>query len=202
MIFKIADLLAPHHCLNCQKIGSILCDCCKKDFLNSPNMKLKQNYGFDQIYCFGQNKGLLKKLIYHYKLDSTPEIAEILAEIILKTLPDSNFIIIPLTGHNFNIKARGFDHIKLITDNLQQKSKIKVLDCLQNQAQKAQKDLSAQERLKNVQNAFICSKRLIPKERYLLFDDILTTGASTKSCLKVLKSAGAKHVSLLILAKS
>ena len=69
---------------------------------------------------------------------------------------------------------------------------------------KQQMRLNARERLKNVCNAFAVpmGKELaqIAEKRWLLIDDVSTTGATGRACAKALKHAGAAEVRMLTLA--
>jgi competence protein ComFC len=58
-----------------------------------------------------------------------------------------------------------------------------------------QTNLSLMEREENISNAFQAKhKRLIEGRTFLLVDDVITTGATTKECGKVLLENGADKV--------
>lgn len=62
---------------------------------------------------------------------------------------------------------------------------------------------TAEERRKNLKNAFeIAHKELISNKCVLLIDDVLTTGSTGEACAKELKKAGAKAVYLLTIARA
>lgn len=61
--------------------------------------------------------------------------------------------------------------------------------------------LSAKERMKNLKGAFKTSGK-INNMRLLLVDDVMTTGATARECSKTLKSAGAKEVIVITLARA
>ena len=67
---------------------------------------------------------------------------------------------------------------------------------------RTQTQLSRQERLANVHNAFAMrgSQRL-NGERIVLVDDVLTTGATTSACARVLRAAGAGDVCVWTVAR-
>jgi len=56
-----------------------------------------------------------------------------------------------------------------------------------------------QTRLKNLKNAFALKPRttVSPATRYVIVDDVFTTGATLNSCAKVLRSAGARHIDVV-----
>ena len=62
--------------------------------------------------------------------------------------------------------------------------------------------LSREEREENVRNAFAMRRgRRLNGERIVLLDDVLTTGATTSACAKVLRSAGAGEVCVWTVAR-
>lgn len=66
-----------------------------------------------------------------------------------------------------------------------------------------QVDLSFEERSDNVKGAFLLTDRSKVKNKVvLLVDDVLTTGATSEECAKLLKKAGAKKVLVLCLART
>ena len=64
-----------------------------------------------------------------------------------------------------------------------------------------QTELSRKERLENVKSAFEVEGD-VSGLRILLFDDVMTTGATLRECAKALKKAGAKEVLALALARA
>lgn len=60
---------------------------------------------------------------------------------------------------------------------------------------RTQTQLSREERLENVRNAFAMRNgQRLKGERIILLDDVFTTGATTSACARVLKAAGAGEV--------
>ena len=65
--------------------------------------------------------------------------------------------------------------------------------------------LAPAERQRNMRNAFAVSARHAPQlqgKRVLLLDDVLTTGASAQAAAQVLRAAGAKHIGVVVLART
>ncbi len=68
---------------------------------------------------------------------------------------------------------------------------------------KEQKLLSAEQRIKNVKDAFKVDAVLINGlDKVILFDDVMTTGATISECTKILKKAGIKKVFAVTVAKT
>jgi ComF family protein len=67
---------------------------------------------------------------------------------------------------------------------------------------RTQTQLSRQERLANVRNAFAMRKgQRLNGERVVLVDDVFTTGATTNACARVLMGAGAGEVCVWTVAR-
>ncbi|OPX21345.1 MAG: hypothetical protein B1H03_06760 [Planctomycetales bacterium 4484_113] len=67
---------------------------------------------------------------------------------------------------------------------------------------RSQVGLGASDRFRNVRNAFAVPPRMLPQvenRSVLLFDDLITTGATVNAAARALKSAGAKKVYALSL---
>jgi predicted amidophosphoribosyltransferase len=69
-------------------------------------------------------------------------------------------------------------------------------------ATKTQTLLSRAERLANVRRAFAMREgEKLPGHQIVLIDDVLTTGATTSACAKVLRNAGAAKVCVWTVAR-
>jgi ComF family protein len=65
-----------------------------------------------------------------------------------------------------------------------------------------QKTLSGIERRRNLKGAFALKSGTIVKDyRLLLVDDVMTSGATADSCARILKDAGARQISVAVVAK-
>ncbi len=217
-ILNPLDLLAPHTCRGCGRIGKPLCDRCKKYIIVNhsnycPNCKSKNPTGkcnkcknLPQIFVVDERSNLIGKLIHDYKYNSVRALAQPLAELLDQTLPviQGNVSIVPLPTISNHIRSRAFDHILLLA---------KKLNKLRNQNYKIEKILTrsnntvqvgADEKTRKNQAALAYGikkqSKLNPETTYLLLDDVWTTGASMKAALKKLQEAGAFKIIIAILA--
>ncbi|MGL5478655.1 MAG: ComF family protein, partial [Clostridium sp.] len=68
---------------------------------------------------------------------------------------------------------------------------------------KDQKTLTIRERKNNVKNVFEGKNiNLIKGNKFILIDDVITTGATIEEGVRVLKKYGAKEIKILTIAKS
>ena len=69
----------------------------------------------------------------------------------------------------------------------------------------AQSALAREERLRNVAGSFILApehRHRLRAARVVLVDDVMTTGASLEAACRVLRHAGAAHITTLVLART
>ena len=101
-------------------------------------------------------------------------------------------------------QKRGYNQTELITKKIAKALEIqedsKTLIKIKNT--KTQSKLSKIQRLENIKNVFyIKDKEKIQNKKVILFDDIITTGATINECAKILKQKGAKKIVVLAIAK-
>ena len=74
---------------------------------------------------------------------------------------------------------------------------------MDNKETKIQKTLKREERMENLKDAFeIINEKDIKGKKFILLDDVMTTGATLNEGVKVLKKYGAVEIKILTLAKS
>lgn len=212
------ELLAPHSCRGCGRLGTLLCDCCKNYIINRetnicPICKNKTSHGkcrkhasFPVNYNLGERSELLDLLIHDYKYHSVRALSGILAELVNDVLPElpSDAILVPLPTATHHIRERGFDHTWLMAKKLARLQRIKIRPVLLREKNTVQVGADRKARLNQAEHAYsINPKMTIDSEvTYILFDDIWTTGASMKTAIKKLRQAGAIKIIVILLAIS
>jgi len=114
-------------------------------------------------------------------------------------------VVVPVPLHKKRLKERGFNQALFLAEAVAGRAGMRLsLDALvRTRYTRPQVDLDHSERKKNVRGAFAVAR---PSEfsglRVLLVDDVYTTGATVNECAKVLKSAGAREVLVLTVARA
>lgn len=231
MLKFLLDLLFPKFCLNCNKEGSYLCQDCfslidifKRQycpFCSYPKVVLdgktciscRKSKKLTGLYCSASyDNFIVKKLINQFKYRPyIKELAKPLAFLImahlinLNNLPDfKEFILIPVPLHKKKLKQRGFNQANEIGKELSDKLKIPIFNnvLIKIKQTPAQVELKKEQREKNIKGVFICQKsELVGGKKILLIDDIFTTGATMEECARVLKTAGAKEIWGMVVAR-
>jgi ComF family protein len=162
--------------------------------------------GFDQVYTFGSYEGPLRKLIQVFKYQGVRPLAPVLGGFLRRALPIQEHFdfIVPMPLHWRRRWSRGFNQSALLAREIARRFDSPVKSILRRvRFTPSQAGLTNAARRANMSGAFrIKSGAQIKGKRVLLIDDVLTTGATAAACARVLKRAGAAHVTLLALART
>ena len=227
MSLSFLDLLFPKRCVFCGKIDSYLCPLClkkirfcqfqvcpvcqKASITGAVHPRCRTKYSLDGLTSISQFEGPVKAAIKKIKYKWVADLAEDLVGIVLenlwkeKWLPDDKFTIISVPLSPRREKWRGFNQSALLGKILAQKLELEFNGQILKKIKdtKPQVELSADERKKNLNEAFkVVDKSQVFGKSFLLVDDMVTTGSTLRNCASTLKRAGAKKVWALTLARS
>ena len=206
-IISPLDLIAPHSCRGCGRLGSVLCDRCKNNIIKQNHHPQPHHVpkNFPPIFAVGERTGLLDILIHDFKYDSVRALSPILAQFINATLLNTpNAIIVPIPTASSHIRARGLDHTSLLAKHLATLRHLKVQKILLRTENTTQVGSNRQARIIQADSAFTISPKakINPSATYILLDDVWTTGASIQSAVKKLRQAGVNRIIIALLAIS
>jgi ComF family protein len=160
---------------------------------------------FNSAYSFGSFEGPLQQLIHLFKYAKIESLAEPLSRLLFQALPlDRNFdAVIAMPMHWRKQWERGFNQAELLARPVARRFGLKLWTNLRRRRYtQSQAGLTETERRANLKNSFALRKPgQAAGKRFLLIDDVFTTGATLRAAAAVLKSAGAAHVSALTLAR-
>ena len=113
-------------------------------------------------------------------------------------------LVVPVPLHSRRRRERGYNQSELLARSL---SRQLALPChqelIRTRSTLPQVGLTDSQRQENVRNAFRCRDAgRISKQRILLIDDVMTTGATVASAAKALMDGGALRVSVLTVART
>jgi len=108
------------------------------------------------------------------------------------------YTIIPAPSHASHDEERGFNHVKMIFSLL----KLPIADCLIKTSDVKQADLSFDERQNIRARLEWRIGQSIEGKKVLLVDDVITTGATIKACLELIREHKPKMVRVLVMART
>ena len=110
-------------------------------------------------------------------------------------------MIIPVPIHESKLKQRCYNQAELIADELSGSMGIPINNKYIMRIRKTtpMKELSNEERVKNLQNAFQICNNSIRYNKVLIVDDIYTTGATVDACARCFKESGTDKVYVVTL---
>ena len=158
-----------------------------------------------------KEKPLTKKLIRQFKYapylkDLSATMASILVEHFIKTGKNAssiwqNSVLIPVPAHIKKIRERGYNQSEELAKEISKILNIPVISdvLVKTKPTASQAELKKEEREKNLLGAFKinCGASETPQfsgKKVFLVDDVYTTGSTMQECAKILKTAGAKSV--------
>jgi ComF family protein len=160
--------------------------------------------GFDTVYTFGSYEGTLRQLIHLFKYDQMRPLAKPLGALMARAIPrEQRFdLIVPMPLHWRKRFSRGYNQSELLAREIARRWGLPVRKIVRRVKPTApQAGLTNSKRRLNMRGAFATSADL-QGMRVLLVDDVLTTGATAGACARVLKRAGASHVTVATVART
>lgn len=215
MFDKALQIIAPHLCFGCGKIGSILCLSCKYDIVSEPyggcivcqtpslnGICSKHRNYIDGAWMLGERNDVLEGVIDEFKFrrayGAHRDLADALSEV-LPVLPE-NTIVTSVPTVRAHIRERGYDHAALLARRAAKQVNLPYRQLLVRSTNTKQRGADRKERLRQAKVAFSPKAKQVPSV-ILLIDDVVTTGATLHFAAKTLKTAGAKIVFVAAVAK-
>lgn len=108
-------------------------------------------------------------------------------------------VLVPVPVHISRKIQRGYNQAEVIAGVLAEQIGLPVATdvVIRKKKTKAQKDLSPEERKRNLESAFAKGKSPLLWKRVLLIDDIYTTGSTADAVSRILRESGAEEIYVL-----
>lgn len=220
----VLDLLFPPQCVACRRRDCFLCSDCfaQTPLLPQPQCGVcgepvasgsrcarcaKAPLAVDGILSIYVYTGPVQVAIRALKYHGLKAVADPLGAALVSYLAGSGVtpdVVVPVPLHPRRLRERGYNQSELLARSLGRRVSLPVETraLVRTRDTSAQaKAASAEERRRNVANAFACRGEAITGRKVLLVDDVCTTGATLSACAQALKAAGAARVSALTVAR-
>ena len=111
--------------------------------------------------------------------------------------------LVPVPLHPRKLRERGFNQSEALCKALMRlQPSAQLADILQRTVDTPSQTLfSRKERMRNLRNAFRLDPKakFKPEDRYLIVDDVFTTGSTVNACARPLKKGGIRRIDILTL---
>lgn len=217
----VADSSVPFFCRTCWSDFTLLfgplCPSCGRPFdspealVHSPDhvcgpcrQRLPR---FDQALSIGHFEGSLREAVHQFKYRPCRALGKPLGlwmagHLRLHVPLD---MIMPVPLHVSRLRQRGFNQALLLAQPISHAIDLPLSydNLCRARPTRPQVELSGDERIRNVAGAFALRRpQEIAGKSVLLVDDVFTTGATLNECAEVLKTADARSVMALTLARA
>jgi ComF family protein len=197
--------------------GEARCEICGKPLITERDICLscrektlpsgrKYNDFLEKLWTFFPYTGLFKTVLGSYKFKRSLGIGNFLACFPGFVLADLDPAIIkeaawvPVPPRHGKIKKQGWDQVEFLAALLGKEYKrsggrsrcLPVIRCLKRLPSRSQKELNREERETNLKGRILCKKK--PPKTAILFDDVVTTGATLNACASALLESGTERV--------
>jgi ComF family protein len=162
--------------------------------------------GMSMLYF--QKEGRVQNILHNLKYNDTPQLGYLLGKWYGAKLTEHGFnlefdaiIVIPL--HKTKLKKRGYNQSEWIAKGLSEQMNIPIWEqaLIKTKATQSQTRKSRKQRLLNIKDSFITNPKYdFESKRLLIIDDVLTTGATISTAIKVIQEKKCTDISVVTLA--
>ncbi len=218
----VVNLLFPRCCAGCDKPDEVLCEACRALF-SQPTAQSFDGVAMQRWFACGWYRGTVRKAVLAWKDHGDEECDRAFADAICALAKASGVIdfvrdrhgschdvvVVPAPSSPASIRRRGRKHMMPIAKHLagflreETGCEVTVRDALENRGVKeksVQTSGAAQRSQRLKGHVSVCPSVSLRNTMVILVDDIVTTGATMRSCVETMRKEGATVVTVLALA--
>lgn len=196
----LLDLIFPPRCTGCGKVDYRWCLTCQQTLEETPVVIYQEQVSEQlQVATTALHSGIIQHAIHALKYENMRQMTHPLGKRMADVLETLNWridTIAPVPLHTTRFAERGYNQAKELGDRIASLTSIPCIDVvLRQRATRSQVTLNREERLMNMQEAFLANTTHddhIRGKTILIVDDVFTTGATLSEVSKALLDAGAK----------
>ena len=146
---------------------------------------------------------LIRSLKFHSNFASARLLGELMTDHVINLQIEPPELIIPVPLHRKRLWQRGFNQSLEIARPISRAIEVPIAQarCFRTLDTRPQFELQANERHRNIKNAFEVRGR-ITERRIVIFDDVVTTGATVNEIARVLRKKGAEFIEIWTIARA
>lgn len=202
MIERVLEIVAPHPCYGCGKVGTLLCHHCKYNIISEPFVGciLCQRPQIDGIcdyhdspleraFVVSTRTDTLENAINGLKFSNVKACARVLAELLDASLPilPETITIVPIPTVRSHIRRRGYDQVELIARHFAALRGLQIVHAITRVGGATQHTANRATREVQANGAFASNGSIVDGTGpILLLDDIITTGSTLLAASRLL----------------
>jgi ComF family protein len=204
-IFKSAlDFIFPRTCAGCGSLDDDLCKSCDAAIARAAPLEARRTHLEIPLIALGTYEGALRAAVIALKFNGAKVAGRRLGVMLAAHVPRTHNMIVPVPLHPRRLRERGYNQAMEIARGIASVTgaDIAASALRRVKATRPQSELDAQARAHNVSGAFEAGSaiHLVQGRDVLIVDDVVTTGATSDACTRVLLESGATSVYLAAVA--
>ena len=227
MLSQFLDSAIPFYCLVCgaaSQTKKALCEGCQQDLpwlgqvctccsvpLSGEGVDLcgacqQKSPAFDRVHALFHYQSPIDRMITGLKFNDRLVNSALLGRLLAEKMKEKNIAppdaLLPVPLHRQRLRERGFNQALELARPLAKVWQIplETSAAARTRATRAQMDLPAKQRHKNIRGAFVCTEQLAGR-RIGIVDDVVTTGSTVNELAQVLKRHGVEQVDVFAIAR-
>jgi ComF family protein len=214
------DLLYPRACALCGRRGEFVCEDCWAALPRAAGERCNRCWlpleggacrgcalhpiVLDAVRSLFRYEGDVRRLVHKLKFGDFSALAEVMAPAMTDLVEWPVDVVAPVPLAAGRERERGYNQSRLLARGIAAAIGAALVEPLRRRGGRAPqaRTASAEERRRNVRDAFALAPRVsVSGQRLLLVDDVATTGATLDACARLLRAAGAVEVTAVTFAR-
>ena len=164
-------------------------------------------YHFDSVHALFEYEKPISQMMHQLKFKKNLMMANLMGKLWIHSMNDNQLkkpdLIIPVPLHVNRLKKRGYNQALEIIRPVSHFYRIPIdtKACIRIKDTQSQTNLTANKRSRNLRNAFALTKS-INEDRVVIFDDVMTTGATVNEIAGLLKTQNIAHIEIWTCARA
>ena len=197
---ELLHFFLPKVCVICKKEERDIClECVDKLVPSSPTF-IDETPVFS---CFRYDENIAR-ILHEVKYNERGEIASVMSKFMLSFYEEElkDGVLVPIPISFVKRVKRGYNVPHLISFEIKKRLKLKIKTILKKRNSLSQVGLTRKERIVNAKSFFTADKSLnMQGKTIILIDDLITTGATIKNAINVLKSLNPAQIKVCTFAR-